>query len=222
MGRFLALLAAGGLVLVALSGASPAQAATITVDSLADNTTVDGDCTLREAIGNANDDATTHPDCAPGAGPDVIDFSVAGTILLGAQLDITETLEIDGSGGITIDGQDAVRLIGASTSGVDLTLKNLVLQNGRAGIGPVVDGGDGHITVMDSTVQGNESTASDGGIETDIGDITVYRSMFSDNVSGSTGGALESSTGTIAVYHSTFTNNTAANSGGVMRRLRAR
>jgi CSLREA domain-containing protein len=37
-------------------GASPAQAATITVNSLADTTADDGQCTLREAITAANTD----------------------------------------------------------------------------------------------------------------------------------------------------------------------
>ena len=50
-------------------GASPAQAATITVNSLADTTADDGQCTLREAITAANTDNASG-ECAAGSGWD--------------------------------------------------------------------------------------------------------------------------------------------------------
>ncbi len=52
-----------------------ARAATITVNSTADNLTAgDGNCTLREAIMNANSDSdTTGGDCSAGNGADTID-----------------------------------------------------------------------------------------------------------------------------------------------------
>ena len=55
---------------VALVVASPAWASTITVNSLQDTAADDGQCTLREAITNANaDDQSGSTDCrlAPGA-----------------------------------------------------------------------------------------------------------------------------------------------------------
>lgn len=70
---FLALLA------VAIGGAvSPAPAradSTITVTTIADNTTTDTLCSLREAIHNANSDAANYPDCVAGSGNDTIVFS---------------------------------------------------------------------------------------------------------------------------------------------------
>jgi CSLREA domain-containing protein len=47
-----------------------AYSAALTVNSLLDNTAVDGNCTLREAIQNANDNAATNLDCIPGSGAD--------------------------------------------------------------------------------------------------------------------------------------------------------
>ena len=58
---------------------SPAQAATLTVNSLADgNPANDGQCTLREAILNANDQSGST-DCAAGSGNDAIRVGVTGT-----------------------------------------------------------------------------------------------------------------------------------------------
>jgi CSLREA domain-containing protein len=59
--------------------ALPAQAATITVNSTADALTTNGQCALREALINANNDAAAWPDCTAGSGTDTIDLP-AGTI----------------------------------------------------------------------------------------------------------------------------------------------
>lgn len=63
-----------------LMAAGPAWAATITVDSAADNEIGgDGACTLREAISNANANGqTTSGDCVPGSGTDRIEFNIPG------------------------------------------------------------------------------------------------------------------------------------------------
>src|SRR5579872_5511371 len=60
------------------------QAATITVNSLAD-TGAPGICVLRDAITAANTKAATNG-CAAGTGSDPIDFSITGTITLGSTL----------------------------------------------------------------------------------------------------------------------------------------
>ena len=99
----------------------------ITVNSTADTYTVDGLCTLREAISNANADAEfTGGDCVAGSGADTILFdSSLGTvtIILGSQLPAIydpNGLTIDGDNRITISGglatfpwnaQDAATLI---------------------------------------------------------------------------------------------------------------
>lgn len=90
-----------GLLLAFAS--SPAWAAEITVDSLADGTPADdGECTLREAITSANTDPTSVPaagECANGSGDDVIGIGVKGTVnLTGALPNLTSNLEIEGPG----------------------------------------------------------------------------------------------------------------------------
>lgn len=49
--------------------------AVITVTTFDPNIAADGQCSLIEAIVNANNDAATHADCAAGSGPDVIELS---------------------------------------------------------------------------------------------------------------------------------------------------
>jgi len=103
------------LTLLALTfsavGVTPAHAAGITVNSLSDNTTVDGNCSLREAIRNANDNAATYGDCPAGSGADTITFSVSGTITLGSTLTAiadADGLTLDGTGQtVTISGNHA-------------------------------------------------------------------------------------------------------------------
>lgn len=85
------------LVTIAALAMPPAQAATITVTTLADAIppVTDGQCSLREALANATDDAATHPDCPAGTGDDEITFAAnlfsplpprVGTILLAGEL----------------------------------------------------------------------------------------------------------------------------------------
>src|SRR5437867_197787 len=86
-----------------------AHAASLTVTTIADTTTTDGFCSLREAITNANNNAATFSDCAAGTGNDTITFSGAGlgTVILASALpNITDAsgLTINGGGGVIIDG----------------------------------------------------------------------------------------------------------------------
>jgi CSLREA domain-containing protein len=58
---------------------SPAWANTINVDTLADEQNTNTQCSLREAIINANaDDQSGSSDCEPGIGDDVINIGVTG------------------------------------------------------------------------------------------------------------------------------------------------
>ncbi|MEZ5581838.1 MAG: CSLREA domain-containing protein [Candidatus Competibacteraceae bacterium] len=96
-------------LLLALGGT--AQAATITVNSNADEAISDpdnGNCTLREAVEAANTNTAVDACTAGEAGPviDTIEFNDGlGTIALTeGQLSISETLSITGpAGGVTID-----------------------------------------------------------------------------------------------------------------------
>lgn len=78
----------------------------ITVNGLGDVLATDGICTLREAVLNANHNAATWPDCAAGAGADVINLP-AGTITMaipGFQEDFGLTGDYDVADSVTING----------------------------------------------------------------------------------------------------------------------
>ena len=73
--KLLAALAVIAMMLAALP-AMPAHAASITVTTTVDELTTDGQCSLREAILNANNNASAgHPDCTGGSGADTTAWS---------------------------------------------------------------------------------------------------------------------------------------------------
>ena len=95
---------------VLLCGNPAASATTITVDSTADDTATNGNCTLREAVIAANTDAGVD-DCPAGSGADVIvvpagayGLTLAGTgedAAASGDLDVTADVEIQGAGAAT-------------------------------------------------------------------------------------------------------------------------
>jgi hypothetical protein len=74
---------AGAALLLAL-GQGVATAATITVTTDNPNIISDGQCSLIEAIVNANNDAATHADCAAGSGADTIVLPANANVTLSA------------------------------------------------------------------------------------------------------------------------------------------
>ncbi|MBK8020322.1 MAG: CSLREA domain-containing protein [Chloroflexi bacterium] len=215
---------------------TPAFAADITVNSAADGApAVDGNCTLREAIQNANNDAATNVDCAAGTGADSIIFSVAGPITLTAgQLVILDanpdTLTIQGP--ITIQGSTSrVFLIGSDSTNDavarTLIVEDVTIQNGNgtgnSGGNPSENGGcvlvrpNSTFDMNTSTVQNCYSTGNGGGIYADE-DATVLvneQSIIDGNTAESNGGGISISTGTVVVDgDSCIQNNTAFGVGG--------
>ena len=138
-----------GMLLMALGAllAIPAHAATITVNSTADNVVNDGTCTLREAIRSANTDTSSGSasgECLAGNGTDTIQFSgavVGSTITLVAVDDTTvgpsallvnSAIIIQGGSATTITrGGSSKRLFYVDSTG-NLSLFDVVLSNGRA------------------------------------------------------------------------------------------
>src|SRR5438309_894854 len=142
--------------------AHAAPSAALVVNDLGDNTTGgNGQCTLREAMTNANANGdTTSGDCVAGSGADTISFSLSGTIVLSATLGtlpaINDDLTVDGSGqSITISGNHAVRVM-VVNGGKTLSLNALTIANGSC---LVCNGGgiynSGTLNVTSSTFSGN-------------------------------------------------------------------
>jgi LPXTG-site transpeptidase (sortase) family protein len=185
--------------LYSLSQSTPAFAASLLVNSSGDGLNNDGVCTLREAITNANDNATTWIDCAGvGFGADTIRFAAGITTIT-----LTSNLpNIYDSLGLTIDGTVADGLVQINGAGVyrpfsvnlgaSLALSGLEIINGQA-------------------------SGANGGAILNNGVLTVTESVFSSNRTDQSGGAIfNAGGGTIMVSSSTFSNNQAALSGGAI------
>jgi len=195
---------AGAALLLAL-GQGPATAATITVTTNDPRIITDGQCSLIEAIVNANNDAATHPDCAAGSGADTIVLPANANVTLSAVDNsnlgpaglpvITSRITIEGTGA-TIARQGnapAFRLMAVANSG-DLTLQRVTLSGGFS---PVAAGvyNSGTLTIENSTISGNTANFSDGGVynsrRSDAGrSLTITNSTISGNRADRGGGGI--------------------------------
>lgn len=198
-----------------------AHATTITVTTTADELNNNNQCSLREAITNANaNDQSGSTDCPAGTGNDTITFSVSGTITLGSELTISDAagLTISGpAGGITISGNNATRVF-LVYSGANVTLENLTVADGDVDNGGGIANG-GTLTVSGCIFSGNASSggyaSSGGGAIHNTGTLTVLDSTFSGNSAAMGGGGIRS-TGTLTVTNTTFSGNSAVDGGGTL------
>ncbi len=195
-------LAATALPLLFLAMPGLSRAATITVNTLAD-TSMSGQCSLRDAITAANSQAAVNGCIAGSLNNDTIIFAggQTGTITLGSTLpQITDAnLAIVGpasSPGITISGGGSVPLMLVNFEAT-LNLQLLTLTNGSE--------------------NPTEPFGAGGGAISNAGKLIVTNCTFSNNVAGGDGGgAIESSDGSLTVTDSTFLHNqvTSQVSGG--------
>jgi CSLREA domain-containing protein len=209
---------------------------TFTVTNLNDtapNGCTPADCTLREAILDAN--------ASPG--PDTINFApgLNGTIALTpgfGQLEITTDINIDGPGArvVSVSGEDQSRVFLVAGVGTTATIEGLTITNGAADIlgtllgdgGGVLNVGGSTLTLVEVNVSGNTATSLGGGVATRslLGTTSttyITRSLISDNNALLGGGGISNiatlnliSSATTTVTNSTITlNNTLAEGGGV-------
>ncbi len=205
---------------------TPAHAATITVDPGAAGTgiAIDGQCSLVEAIINANDGAAAHADCDSGsAGADIIvlagnSYNYTTAYGTGSALpNITSNITIEANGA-TIQRDNIapdMRIIRVNLGG-NLTLNNATITGGNVGNpggGGILNFGT--ITLNNSTVSGNESPMwSGGGILNNGGTTTLNGSTVSNNKGYGSGGIVNYDGGTITLNNSTISGNEAYGSGG--------
>ena len=211
------------LALCAWASSTPsAYAVNYVVNSLADDTTSDGRCTLREAMLAAND-APPNGDCGAGSSDeDIITFSVTGTIRLGSTLPEVPAgvgaLTIDGGGGITVSGENRVGvmvvLAGAEVSVRELTITrgfvdaSLMQPRAAAGIFNL-----GTLNVTNTTFSQHGGSGL-GPIYTS-GTLNVTNSAFLNN-EGATGGAIVQDHGSTTISGSTFADNHGLPYGGAI------
>jgi len=169
------------------------SAATIPVTTTNPAIAADGQCSLIEAIDNANSDAATHADCPAGSGADTIELAGSATYELD-EVNVT----YNGSNGlpvisssITIEGfistvrrapgAPSFRIISVNSSGV-LRLEDLTLENGAAGayVGGALLNLGGQVTLIRTTVTGNSASGA-GGIYNSSGGMALIDSEVSFN-----------------------------------------
>ena len=194
--------------------------ATITVNSLADNTIADdGNITLREAImalnanhgaGNSDFAAITFDDIDD----EILFTGLIGTITLGGtELQITEELTLTGPGAddLTIDANMASRVINV-TADVPLTVAGLTVTGGMT----TGNGGgilsNGEVTLTNSTVSSNSANEDGGSIAS--AEVTLTNSTVSDNSANDEIGGIFSN-GEVTLTNSTVSGNSANRAGGI-------
>ncbi|MFN0050638.1 MAG: Calx-beta domain-containing protein, partial [Planctomycetales bacterium] len=205
---------------------------TITVTSLSDNLTADGNVTLREAIQAANTNLSVDGSVAGDAlGQDVIQFdgSLVGTIALDSalgQLAISSSVRIEGLGALktTVDAKQNSRVFSVSSTAGDVALKNLTITGGKTTAANSVGGGiqflsTGSLTIENSAITGNSTTgesARGGGLYSRSAVVSIINSTIADNSTtggAASGGGLAIQLGSLSVTNSTVTGNTTSREG---------
>ncbi|MFP4209244.1 MAG: choice-of-anchor Q domain-containing protein [Wenzhouxiangella sp.] len=204
------------------------------VNTLADNQIVDGLCSLREAMLNAeNADQSGSIDCLTGGfESNTIEFHpdlIGGTIVLSGQAlpEITRTLEILGpvpgdQSGLTIDGNEQSRIfVVHQAQGVllsDLQLVNgRTAENGQPG-GIVLIENNAEISLFNielrdgQTAEGAESRG--GALAAIDSELTLVQVSVIDNRSSGDGGGLFVRDSMFVIEASTVANNLSQRFGG--------
>ncbi|WP_374688051.1 right-handed parallel beta-helix repeat-containing protein [Promineifilum sp.] len=219
--RRLALTVAAAALLLALSR-TPVSALTITVDNGAVGIAADGQCSLVEAIINANG-GWAHTDCEKGnlSGADTIVLPAGGLFNVPASFEyyqwdrtglpvVTTEITIEGHGATIrrAAGADNFRLMAISEMG-KLTLKEVTLEGGRSS-GNAGGGirSRGALTIVDSVMRDNTGTAVFAGGDS----LTISGSAFEGN-DGYDGGAVRSAAAHFSVSDSLFVANTSSDIG---------
>lgn len=227
-------LGAAALLLTLGAGAlrpMPVYAASITVDDGVVVVADDGDCSLIEAIVNANNDSALYAspgECVAGAGADTINLPAGGSFTLTAAYGyeyysdtglplIDSDITIEGNGAeITRDGAAGPFRILAVGAGGDLTLNDATLSNGYA----EEDGGGvynyGYALLQNVTLSGNYAYDDGGGLENDTGTMVIDNCTISLNTAGQLGGGVSSEDGGVLTIRNNtqITGNIATDVGG--------
>ncbi len=209
-----------------------ASAATLTVTSLADNTVVDGQCSLREALENASNNNQANADCLAGTGDDEIAFDAglfSGTPST-ATIALSSSLGASG-GGLTIappsghrlilEGSGTHRILYLNSSANPFELRDVDIRGGRSnqGAGIWLQNSDNRFVRVHFV--DNVSTAGGGAlhrISSADGSLELEDCLFEDNA-GNRGGAIYSNSSgqfDIDILGSEFINNSSQFGGGAV------
>ncbi len=214
-----------GVALTITLGNTLLYAADITVTTNVPAINEDGQCSLIEAMINANQDDAIYANCAAGAGADTI------ILPLGSTHTLTETYgSVDSLIGlppitstITISGNDAtIERVSADPFSIlyvneegDLTLQETTITGGYSDItgGGAIYNAAGAISLEDSTVFSNTAVFG-GGIFNLAGQLDVTDSLISGNTALVFGGGIFNTSGIVTLTHSIVSDNVGPYGGG--------
>ena len=182
---------AGAALLLALASGG-ATAATITVTTKDPRVKLDAQCSLIEAIVNANADAALFSDCSAGSGADTIVLPRKANVRLSdAYADsygdtglplITSSITIQGNGArIRRQAEPAFRLLTVSKAG-NLTLQDVDLSHGLSFNGGGILN-NGTLAIQRSTISGNSGQIGAG--ISNRGTLTIGNSTITGSKYGS-------------------------------------
>jgi CSLREA domain-containing protein len=221
---------------------SSVSAGTVTVNITTDENANNANCSLREAIIAANNNATYNGCIYSGTGPDDIitltsgltyTLSLVGSSSTTGDLDIGTatsgnlTIQASGLTNAIIDANDINRVIEVDAAGdTNLTLIHITVTDGSSPDGAgIYFAGAGTLTLNSSEVSNN--TASGGlncgaGIyDNSLATVNIVNSTIKGNdcvTSGADGAGLFKGTGgTLTISNSTFSNNSTTDNGGGIR-----
>ncbi len=241
--KFVTATAILAMVLAAMPVTS-AYAASITVNITTDEHVDNTDCSLREAIIAANNNASYFGCIYSGAGVnDIITLqsgltytlSRIGTTSTQGDLDVGNadgtsgnlTIQASGATNAIIDADAINRVIEVDSLGdTSLTLIHITLTDGLAPDGAgIYFAGNGTLTLTNSTVSGNtatgESNCGAGVFNSSLATVIINNSTIENNTCTAAGadgaGLLKASGGTLTITNSTFFNNTTPDNGGGVR-----
>ena len=207
-----------------LNLAETAQATTFMVTKTADTNDgiCDADCSLREAIANANttstQDNTIIFDANMFATPQTITLNGSEIILVN-----NGTLLINGAGAnlLTISGNNRSRVFSIN-AGANITIKGVTITGGNAagisnnGFGGSIINNGGTLSLINSTVRNNTASEFGGGIyNNDGGTLRLNNSIVSSNFANGNGGGVYNNNSTAAIINSTLDSNTSNSGGGI-------
>ena len=193
--------------------------APIVVTTAADEQNTNGQCSLREAILNANNNNQSgSTDCGTGGGaPDAINFSAlfnsVQTINLASALpNLTGSVNINGPGAnpLTVrrDTGGDYRIF-TINAGQTVSLSNLTISNGMSPSGQFGGGilNSGTLSLANCIVSGNSAGTAFGGGVSSSGSLNITNSLIAGNNAGN--GAGVAASGNVMMSNSTVSNNTA-------------
>lgn len=166
---------------------------------------------------------------AAGGGPHAFACGGPTVVITTAEIEIDNSVILDGEGDLTVDGGDAHRVFSVA-AGVTAELRNLTVRNGSTDGSSALAYGpgagihnQGTLTVSNCTISDSQTgdyLGADGGGIYNAGTLTIMDSTISRNVAPPVygqGGGIRS-TGTLVLESSTVSDNFGNAGGGISAR----